>query len=406
MATFSNKDIQLLFIGAAATKTTTDIESMNDGEIGIFTPAGTMLTEATAATTDEFIIVKKTANSGIPLVSGIINKANVTAKRTVYAAATEQVTNIGYNGTDGSIDVLNFNDYHVRVSLRQGRTSNHGGLYLKHGFYTSDSSATQYEVAENLFVNLVNEFSKEADTIVRVEMLSDDAGTAIGGSETLTANNGSQWVVSSGTSHALVAGDVVRIAGTATTVPVYTVESVSGANIKLTTKYQGTSGSGLAAEELTALTGAFGIVMTGVAADHKVGKLHNDLQPVIFDVTLEEFGTTTLANSAEGYAGTGTEKQVKELEWFCQGNEGEYFRMGEPNLFDRRSETSGNYDLIHLNVVSNYQGSIVSGPIKSTYTIALPDTAPNYAVAGTADDITDVLEVLIYGAAGGELAVS
>lgn len=409
MATFSNKDIQLLFIGAAATKTTTDIASMNAGEIGIMTPAGTMLTEATAATADEFIIVKKTAGTdGIPLVSGIIKKADiVSAKRTVYAAATQQVTNIGYNGSSGSIDTLNFNDYHVRISLRQGRTSNHGGLYLKHGFYTSDSSATQYEVAENLLVNLIDEFSKESDNgIVKVEMLSDDAGSAIGGSETLTATKGSKWVVSSGTSHGLVAGDVVRIAGTATTVPVYTVASVSGANIELTTRYQGATGSGLAAEELTALTGAFGLKLTGIAPTARTGKLHNDLQPVIFDVTLQDFGTTTLANSADAYAGTGTEKQIKELEWFCQGNEGEYFRMGEPNLFERRSEASGNYDLIHLVVTENYQGSMVSGPIHKQFTIALPETAPNYAVTGTSDDITDVLEVLAFGSANGNLAVS
>lgn len=407
MATFSQSDIQLLFIGAAATKTTTTISAMNDGEIGIFTPAGTMLTESTAATADSFIIVKKTANGGIPLVSNIIKKADIkSAKRVVYTAAVQQVTNVGYNGTSGSIDVVNNNDYHVRVSLRQGRTSNHGGLYLKHGFYSSDSSATQYEIAEGLFKNLVNEFSKEANKPVKVTMLSDDAGVAIGGSETLTANYGSKYVVSSGTSHALVAGDVVRIAGTATTVPVYTVESVSGANIKLTVPYQGTSGATLAAEELTALTGAFGLVLTGQAAPHKTGKLHNDLSPNIFDVSLEEFGTTTLANSANAIAGNGTEKQVKELEWFLQGNEGEYFRMGEPNLFDKRTEASGNYDLIVLSIVQNYQGSIVSGPIKTSYMLAIPETAPNYAIAATSDDITDVLEVLAFGSATGALAVT
>lgn len=406
MAAFSQKDIQMLFIGQAATKTSSTIAAMNDGEIGIFTPAGVRVDETTALTVEKFIIVKKTGSSGIPLVSGIINKNDiVSAKRTNYSAAANQVSYIGYNGTSGSINLINDNDYHVRISIRQSWTSNHGGLYLKHGFYTSDSSATQYEVAENLFVSLVNEFSKEAERMIKFEMLSDDAGTAIGGGETLTATNGSKWVVSTGSSHALVAGDVVRIGGTATTTPVYTVAEVSGANIKLTTRYQGTTASGLAAEELTALSGAFGIKMTGIAPTHKVGKLHNDLRPLIFDITLENFGTTTLATATAATAGNGTEKQIKELEWFCQGNEGDFYRVGEPNLFDRRTEASGNYDVIDLIVRENYQGSIVSGPIHKTYTIALPEGSgtPNYALQATAHDITDVLEILVNGSADSSL---
>lgn len=414
MATFSQRDIQLLFIGQAATKTTTTIEAMNSGEIGIFSPAGSRVVESgagagevNAGDIDKFIIVKKTPNSGIPIVSGIINKNDiVSAVRKVYVASTQQVTNIGYNGTSGSINIINDNDYHVRISLRQSWTSNHGGLYLKHGFYTSDSSATQFEIASNLLKALVNEFSKEPERLIKVEMLADDAGTAIGGAETLTATYGSQWVESTGSSHALVAGDAVRIGGTATTVPVYVVEEVDGANIKLTTRYQGTSASGLAAEELTALTGAFGLKLTGIESTHKTGKLHNDLRPNIFDVTLENFGTTTFATPTKATAGTGTERQIKELEFFCQGNEGDFYRIGEPNLFDKRVEASGNYDLIDITVREAYKDSITAGYINKVYTIALPETAPNYAVSGTANDITDVLEILAVGSADGSLAVS
>lgn len=408
MATFSQKDIQTLFIGQAATKTTGTIAQMNDGEIGIFTPAGVMLTEGTAATTDKFIIVKKTANGGIPLVSGIINKNDiVSAKRTLYTAATEQISNIGYNGTSGSINLINDNPYHVRISLRQSNTSNHGGLYMKHGFYNSDSAATQFEVASNLLVALVNEFSKEPERLIKVEMLSDNAGTAIGGAETLTATLGSRWVVSTGSSHALVAGDAVRIGGTATTDPVYVVEEVSGANIKLTSRYQGATAAGLAAEELTALTGAFGLKLTGIASTHKVGKLHADLRPNIFDITLENFGTTTYAVATKAQAGNGTEKQIKELEFFCQGNEGDFYRMGEPLLFDRRVEASGNYDMIDITVQELYKDSIVTGPINKVYTIVVPEGAstPNYALNATAADITDLLEILANGSADASLTL-
>jgi hypothetical protein len=81
-------------------------------------------------------------------------------------------------------------------------------------------------------------------------------------------------------------------------------------------------------------------------------------------------------------------------------------RMGEPNIYASRSQATGNYDLLTFQVRENYQGSVVSGPINKTYMLAVPVTAPNYAIAATADDITDVLEVLIFGAAGGELAIT
>ena len=136
MSTFSQKDIQLLFIGAAANKTSSTIAAMNDGEIGIFTPAGARVTEATAATVEKFIIVKKTANGGIPLVSSVIKKDDIKrAFRKAYTAATNQVQTIGYDGSTGAIVAASNTEFHIRLSLRANYTDNHGGLYLKHAFY-------------------------------------------------------------------------------------------------------------------------------------------------------------------------------------------------------------------------------------------------------------------------------
>lgn len=413
MATFNQRDIQTLFVGAAATKTTTTIDAMNDGEIGIFTPAGTMLTEATAATEDKFIIVKKTASGGIPLVSGFINKNDIkNAIRRVYVASTEQVTNIGYDGTTGAIDAQNETDYHIRISIRDARTSNHGGLYLKHAFYTSDTSATEQEIASELLKSLNNNFSKEPETIFNATMLCDDAGAATtAATGTITTVQGSKYATASVSATAeLEVGGLVRL-GTATTDEVYEIVALSGTTITLDTAVTSAGAAYTAgnAEFITAAlaaAGSYGLVLTGVAASHTVGKLHADLQPNIFDVTLENFGTTLNVLTTAATAGNGTQKQVAELEWFCQGNEGDFHRMGEPNIFPSRSEVSGNYDLIDLVIEETYTGSIVNGPIRKVFTLAIPETAPNYAIDGTADDITDVLEVLAFGSATGDLAVS
>lgn len=406
----SQRDIQLLFIGAAATKTTANNPtSLNVGEIGIFTPAGVRVTEASAATLSKFRICAKQAD-GTLVDSGIINKKDIKkAVRKVYEAATQMSVNIGYNGTSGSIDEINDNNYTVRINLRQARVSNHGGLYIKSAYYKSDVNATQFEIASNLLLNLVNEISKEPDLIYIPTMLCNDAGAALGaGPETLTTTFGSRWVVASGAGHTVVAGDVIRIGGTATTTPVYKVLSVSGANIELESPYMGASGSSIAGEVITAANAAtadFGIVFTGIAQPYRVGHLEQDNNANIFDVTLENFGSTTFNVATVAAPGSGTERQVKSLEFFLQGNEGDFLRTPAPFVFEQRSNASGNYDLITLMTEEIATNSIVAGPIRKVFTLAIPETAPNYAIAATADDITDVLEVLA-GTASGALAVT
>lgn len=126
----------------------------------------------------------------------------------------------------------------------------------------------------------------------------------------------------------------------------------------------------------------------------------------------EEFGSTVVGNSASASEGTGTYEQVAELENFLQGFRGEQYEMGEPNLFDSSAlrlatstVTGGGYDLItfeHSNTHTNFQNNVA----KKEVILAVPATAPNFAVTGASDDITDILEVLAFGSANGNLAMS
>lgn len=408
MSSFSQKDIQLLFVGGNAAATTGAIDAMNDGEIGIFTPAGKRVTEATAATVEKFIIVKKTPNSGVPLISSVINKKDIKRlSRKEYVAATDQVVTVGYDGANGSIDAVNDNEYKLTISFREGLTSNHGGLYLKHGFYKSDINATQYEVGTNMLRSVSDNFSKEAEELILAELLCNDAGAATTG--TVSVVKGSKVVVATVPGEFAV-GSLLRL-GTATTDACYQVVSIVGNAITLDTPITVSTQTFAigAAEFITPALAAvadFGIRLTAVPSAHVVGKLHGNLQPLLFDVTLGAFGITPNVLATPGTAGNGTQKQVQELEWFCQGNEGDFYRIGEPNLITPRTEATGNYDLIDMQIEEIYTGSITSGPIHKAYTLAIPEAAPAYALAGTADDITDVLEILKNGAVDGSLAVA
>lgn len=404
MATFSQKDIQLLFVGAAATKTTGGIDTLNNGEIGLFTPSGTRLTEASAATAEQFIIVQGRGTAGVDIVSGIIKKANIKkATRKAYVAATEQVDTIGFTGTTGSggITVTNDNLYGIRINLNQGLTSNHGGLYLKHGFFLADATATQAEIAAGLHASLVANFSREADRLIKFERIIDSGLTTL--AETYSPKLGSKFVAASGAVTATV-GQAIRF-GTALTDGTYIVTAIDAVNniVTLDVPYQGTTGSALTTES-GSVTADWGIRLTGVAQPFTTGKMR--YQKISWKATLENFGATVLTNLTGASLGSGEENAVKELEFFLQGNEGDFYRTPEPYVFPSRALVSGNYDLIDLEIEELYTGSITMGPIHKVYTLAIPQTAPNYAVTATADDITDVLEVLVYGSTTGTLNVT
>jgi len=399
MATFNQRDIGLLFLGAAADITTGGIDTLNEGEVGIFTPAGTRLTEATAATATEFIIVASRGSSNPPTVSGIIKKADIkSASLKTYEAAVEQVDHIGFNGSAGAITVINDNNYTIRLSLRQNLVSNHGGLYIKHGLYKSDATATQEEIAAKLHEALVAEFSKEADDLVKVERLC--AATTAAVAETYSPRKGSQYVLASA-APTVVVGEIIRF-GAATTDASYLVTAVDTTHniVTLDVKFQGEDADAVAVTNAAAGTD-WGLKISGVPLKFVTGKLHYN--KVAWDLSIEDFGATAITKASSAKAGSGTAEQVKELEFFLQGNEGEHYRVGEPNIFPARKDATGNYSLIHINTEEIATDSIVAGPIKAVYTLAIPETTPNYALTATAEDITDVLEVLAFGSATGDL---
>jgi hypothetical protein len=103
---------------------------------------------------------------------------------------------------------------------------------------------------------------------------------------------------------------------------------------------------------------------------------------------------------------------MAELENFLNGYYGEQYRMGQPLLFDSvdnvlvsSAVTGGGYDLItfnHEHVLSGFTHTVS----KKQLLIAVPATAPNYAVTGATADITDILECAVSGAPTGDLTLS
>lgn len=411
MTTFSQRDYQALLVGKAFTSTpATTIGALANGEIGIFTPAGVKLTETAAGTTDRFILAVGRGTGVAPLITPVIDKTKVTAKnlKNVVSAA-EQLDYIGYNGSTGAIEVNNNSVYRAAINLKDVLAEgNHGGVYIKDMVYKSSAAATQAEIANGLIKSAIANFSREASNVIKFERVTSSTVTAAT-TGTLAVVNGSKYVTAASDidNGGAVVGDYLSILGVAYKIVAINVGSAQVAELDI--PYQGATAAAVADASVGFITAAnaalgnWGIKMTGIEQPFTVGKIH--YKKVRWNVTLstDSFGATTLTNTTSASEGVGQYEQIASLEWFINGNNGEFFRMGEPNIFGYTSMAS---DITYRTITIEFQDGrtdsmgYVNTP--KVVTLAIPSaTVPDYAVTGTADDITDVLEVLLYGATTG-----
>jgi hypothetical protein len=426
----TTKHVEYLQIGGQTTGLSaraTNPTTLLTGEIGIFTAEGVTMTEATAATSagNRFIIATKLADGTI-VRSPEYSKADIkSCTRKVYTAGTVQTDYVGYNGTTGSIDVINDNSYKINLQIQELLRSNSDGRKVKFGIYKSSSSATQAEIASALTKSLFQNFEREAEKFIVFTMLGDHAGAAIGAAaDTVVGNLGSNKVVITDTGgdtsvNAIVAGDYFR-AGTATTAAIYKVVSstvgTGGGTLTLDMPLQAAVNLvGNTAEYITAAQAATmncGIKMVGQALSFKAGKFNDEV--VMWETQLVDFeDTTETFKSTAATRGSGTVNQLKQMEWFTQGFEGEYMREKFSETFTPRTNTDasvagGGYDLIRITFETKNTVGFQTNTSHQAITLAVPATpgANSYAIAGVADDITDVLEVLAFGSATVALAIS
>lgn len=361
-----------------STNSTTFIAS---GEIVALDKTGVALTAGkTVADSDNIVIAQGDGASNPVVFSHRIYGNTVTGFSGIsYTPAQEQISYIGYNGSSGSIDAINNNLYQVRVAFKQNKLifgeNQSNSIYQE---FTSDSSATQLEIAQGLVLKLSAAYPAQ-QTDIKVERVTDGTFTVLGGSSTLAVTNGSTTATASSASHGLVAGSVVRIGGTSSTTPVYVVSSVNSTAIVLDQAYQGTSGTVANANvgAMSAIT-SWGIKFTGKSQTFTVGQL--PYTKVSFDLTVGNFGATTVTDSQAVSRGNGTYEEVAQLEYFALGYEGwTDIRNAVPaKPQPRTNATSGsNYDIITIQGLDVSDFGYVSGikPSKFTVYICIVDGA-------------------------------
>lgn len=346
MSVTTTNNIMDVFVAgdvASATYATTNIDvlaSINAGEIGVvgFHAAsnkeellGATSTGAavTMANYPYIRFVKKTQSGELLYGSRIYGKDLVFAQSTKAVLAAEQAYFIGYNGTSGSLDVSQANEFILTIAYdHDDMMWSEQKLRNAYDYYSAAptqqglafSMASQINYKENL--GAINGTGR----MVRAEVVSNGTGG--------TTTTGFTVVQDSATitkaAHGLTpsAGDLIKVGSF-----YYTVVSYATNTITLNMPYQGASATVSVITNQTATL--YGIKISGQPLTWKKDffkynkvKFHFDLKG--FGATYYDRPGSITASSSESTKGKGFWQEVSELESFSAGFQGALNRMVVP----------------------------------------------------------------------------
>lgn len=359
MGITTTRNVDYVLVGGSLnTATVNNINDLQLGEVGVLSVNNATGSGLSAG--DSFVIAIGGANSKPAFVSEAIPAGKVTvAKSRGLEVAVEQQDSIGFSGAGGAIDAGDLtanNLYMVDVMIQEYLTSNTDGRYIKHFQYQSGSSTPNSDdVTHNLTKSAIENFSREAEDYIGFQHLIRNAGSAVTGATTLTFTKGSKTVVGNVAASNVAVGDYVRVSATLTD-SVYKVVGASGVTLTLDYPFQEATNASTTSTVVTALiadTADTGILMTAKPLSFVVGK--KQYKKARWELILNGFDVTVSQRDANAYKGIGTYEQASEAEWFARGFEGEYFRMGEPVIYDfSGNATSGiTYDVTTIRWVED-----------------------------------------------------
>ena len=285
----------------------------------------------------------------------------ITKRKVAKVDLASQVSTIGYNGTDGNIVATNNGNYLVTIGLRDALKQIGGKRLYKFAEYQATATAKSYDIAINIADQLTKNLSSTAFPIVVVKVLDSLANVqADDFLESTVVVKGSQYI-----SHAtvntynaaavLAVGDYVKLGATATTEPVVAdsvyrvIELTSATTIKLdrpVTQVSGTYTAGSFSANVIPKANAeaagvnWGISITGNDAGAPSGAGIYGANLITFSLGVStDFSTTEVRVLTAPSMGTGTYKQLAQIDWELQGNGRAVYRIAEypvtfvPNIY-------------------------------------------------------------------------
>lgn len=269
-----------VLIGNGATSgTPTKLSDVTKGGLYLVKSDGTIQTAASAddLTKDDTVFIASCFEDGKIIKSAPIKGTDVkTYVGSSYVAPVQQVSYVGFNGTDGSLPTTVNTDYRLRLTFKGTHVLSTRSPWFADSIYTSGATTTQAQVAagivDNYYIN-----NKAANPYAVAERVSNAAKTAVPtGTTSFTFKKGSNVVSCAGDiddatgGTALAVGAYLVIGATDDKDPVYKIASIDTTNniLTLDTPYVGASAT-ILDDALLQSTGAavaagdLGIKLTG-----------------------------------------------------------------------------------------------------------------------------------------------
>ena len=234
---------------------------LGNGECVITDPQGNVLTSTTAVKAIDRIMLHFRSHVGDDTMRSVeIPGSAITGFVCEnYAAASEQVSYYGYNGSSGSADINLVADtlYWIKIVSKYNPGRRNVDTF---GWRSGVTTPTDADVLLGI-AKAIN-IKKAVDKTFKVQATVLQTGsTASGIAATGTVVKGDKNVLLSGATTTIAAGDILTIA----TVPYKVDEVLSTTRIKLESPYQGASATGVALTEITdATAGDWGLKIEGL----------------------------------------------------------------------------------------------------------------------------------------------
>lgn len=286
--------------------------NLGQGEIVVTDEKGKLLNTAALAKAAKAIIIHMGIGDGKAISSGIIRGKQVKQYTgTKFIQQIEKKVYIGWNGTTGSIDLADANDYIVTLRHKSTSPAQMAHPFVAGANYTSKiTGGLQYEVAKGIVDLLVRTYA-QFDATLRINVVGDTTasggvtgGAVYCGNNTISYTGGTPPVVGD---KLVVPGLVDAVYGTELA-SVYEVLAIDSTNkvITIDREYQNQDQIGLAITIVSSAT-VYGIEIVGIRSSFRLG--FGDLVMIDWDTTLVGFGDT-LVTKTEGVHPNGRHEQV------------------------------------------------------------------------------------------------
>jgi hypothetical protein len=306
------------------------------GEIVITDPSNVILDTATVLTAPAIKVVMGRGTTENLWESQLFNFNDIAAYTgTPFAAKVQQVSYYGYNANTntGSFQPINNNYYSLVVSFYELVSQEASALMNPIIVdYLSDASATQPEVVNGLYRNLVRQLSYWTRRPILAEMVASAAGQATNDAAAVLTQ-GSPLVTNApnlATTVGIV-GDYIRVGSQSNDLDeVYLIVATDGVStLTLATPFQSASVTSLIHQVLDTdvALGNMGIRVTGLNQPFILDSRPYGL--VTFQIGISGGGTTNLSYQVGAFIGHGTYEQMRTMEAASWRNQGQIFTYTE-----------------------------------------------------------------------------